>query len=175
MVRYDLGNMEEFGDYVVIVRDVNELANRIYKAAKKQEFCCSCGPVKYRELKLNGGPVREGNTMILKEEELYSIKPEDGRRDAFDKMSSYAYQREWRAALCRGAKDTKAYTLEVGNLRDIVQWVKREELKAELDKLILNGQIAPASGNWYGDDRHELRKKLYELGDNQMERFLIIG
>ena len=63
----------------------------------------------------------------------------------------------------------------MGNLRDIVHWVKQEELKSEIKRMFQNNQIKANSGNWYGDDRHELREKLYQLGDDKAERFIIVG
>ena len=127
-------------------------------------------------MKLNGGDIRTGHNIELKEDdELYDISKDDSKRDAFDKMSNYSYQKEWRVALCRGEKDIKAYNLSVGNLRDIVHWVKQEELKSEIKRMFQNNQIKANSGNWYGDDRHELREKLYQLGDDKAERFIIVG
>lgn len=176
LIDFQLGEMDEFGKYVVIIDDMSELERRIYLAARKQGFKCLCGPVRYRELKLNGGDIRTGHNIVLKEDdELYDISKDDSKRDAFDKMSNYSYQKEWRVALCRGEKDIKAYNLSVGNLRDIVHWVKQEELKSEIKRMFQNNQIKANSGNWYGDDRHELREKLYQLGDDKAERFIIVG
>lgn len=59
LIDFQLGEMDEFGKYVVIIDDMSELERRIYLAARKQGFKCLCGPVRYRELKLNGGDIKD--------------------------------------------------------------------------------------------------------------------
>ena len=49
LIDFQLGEMDEFGKYVVIIDDMSELERRIYLAARKQGFKCLCGPVRYRE------------------------------------------------------------------------------------------------------------------------------
>lgn len=51
---YSLGNMQEFGEYAVIVDDKDELIRRIKRAAEKRRFKYLCGTVLYKKPKLNG-------------------------------------------------------------------------------------------------------------------------
>lgn len=147
-VKYYLGDMHEFGDYVVIIDDLDELISRIHKAVRSRGFKYSCGPVRYRKLMRNGKGPLLGHNIALKEDDLHDISNVKSRRDAFTKMEKYEYQREWRVVLYRGVKDKEPYRLEVGDLRDIVHWVKREDLEAEI-KQILQGMFTSQEAKKY--------------------------
>ena len=167
--------LEEFGRYAIILKDVDEFTKRITRAVKKQGYQATCGPVSYRDLKLNGGPAKTGHHVTIKEGLLHDISDLHLKRDAFIKMSKYSYQNEWRVALCRGTKDTSACSLKIGNIRDIAYCVERDKLIDSIEMLFQTRQIKKNSSNWYGDDRRQLRDHLYQLGDNKAERFIIIG
>lgn len=174
-VKYYLGDMHEFGDYAVIIDDLDELIGRIHKAVRSCGFKYSCGPVRYRKLTRNDKDPLLGHNVTLKEEALHDISNVKSRRDAFSKTEKYEYQREWRVVLYRGVKDKEPYRLEVGDLRDIVHWVKREDLDAEVKRIFMNREFKQPSSLWYGDDRHEIRDLFYKLGDYKVERFVLIG
>ena len=174
-VKYYLGDMCEFGNYVVIIDDLDELISRIHKAVRGCGSKYSCGPVRYRKLMRNGKEPLLGHNLVLKEETLHDIKNMRLQRDAFSKMEKYEYQREWRVVLYRGVKDKEPYRLELGDLRDIVHWVKREELDAEIKRLFMKQEFRHPSALWYGDDRHEIRDLFYALGDYKAERFMLLG
>lgn len=175
LLSYSLGNMKEFGEYAVIIENVDELARRIELETRKKNFQCACGPVFYKSLKLNNGPVKEEHHVALKEDILYDISTQSLKRDAFVKMDRYSYQKEWRVALNRSEKDAKAYRLTVGNLRDIVCATRQDELVNKIDTLFREKRIKWSSSNWYGDDRRQLREQLHQLGDNKAERFILLG
>lgn len=61
-------------------------------------------------------------------------------KDCFQKIDSHGNEREWHVALYRGVKDTEAYRLEVGNLRDICHVVKKEKLVEKIDMLFKLGR-----------------------------------
>ena len=154
--KYYLGDMKEFGEYVVVIDDKDEFLRRVNRAAEEQEFKYLCGDVMYKKPKLNCEDVKSGHNIVLKCDEKVDIQ--GGTGDAFVKMDHYAYQREWRIALYRGVNDTKAYTLEIGDIRDIVHWVRSESLDAEIKGMFQHRAVKKADDCWYGNiDRKELR------------------
>lgn len=181
-VKYYLGDMHEFGDYVVIVDDLDELVRRIHKAVRDRGYKYSCGPVRYRKLMRNGKGPLLGHYIVLKEENLHDIGNMKSKRDAFVKMDKYEYQHEWRTILYRGVKDKEPYRLEVGDLRDIVHWIKREDLDSEIKRVLQRMftsqeliRYKQPSSLWYGDDRREIRDLFYALGDYKAERLMPFG
>ncbi len=171
---YYLGNMKEFGEYAVIIDEKAEFLRRVNRAVEKQGFMYLCGTVNYKKPKLNGKNVKEGHNIVLKCHEKADIQ--GGVGDAFVKIDKYAYQREWRIALYRGIKDTKAYTLEIGDTRDIVHWVRSENIEAEIEEMFQRKVVKHTDDCWYGNvDRKELRKLFYQLGDNKAEMMMVVG
>ncbi len=172
--KYYLGDMKEFGEYVVVIDDKDELLRRINRVAEKQGFKYLCGSVRYKKPKLNDENVKESHNIVLKCDEKFDIM--DGAGDAFVKMDNFAYQKEWRVALYRGVKDTKAYTLDIGDIRDIVHWVRSENLKDEVRDMFQRRAVKKTDDCWCGNiDRGELRKLFYQLGDNKAEMMMVIG
>lgn len=172
--RYYLGDMKEFGEYVIVIDDKAEFLRRVNKAAEKQGLKYLCGTVMYKKPKLNGGVAKKGHSVVLKCDEKVDIQ--GGTGDAFVKMDNYAYQSEWRIALYRGVKDTQAYTLEIGDIRDIVHWVRNESLDAEIKSMFQHKTVKKTDDCWYGNiDRKELRELFYQLGDNKAEMMMVIG
>lgn len=174
-VKYYLGDMHEFGEYVVIIDDLDEFVRRIHKAVKCCGFKYSCGPVQYQKLMRNGKTPMLGHSITIKEENLHDIRNMKSRRDAFIKMWNYEYQHEWRVVLYRGVKDIEPYRLEVGNLRDIAHFVKRDNLDSEIKRIFINRRFKQPSSLWYGDDRREIRDLFYALGDYKAETLMILG
>lgn len=67
-VKYCLGNMHEFGNYVVVIDDADKLISRIHNVVRKKEYKYICGPIQYKKMKRNGSEVFQGNSIVLKED-----------------------------------------------------------------------------------------------------------
>ena len=182
-VKYNLNSqMNEFGEYVVIIDDEVELLRRINTAIKKEaNYRYLCGSVNYRKFKKSGTNARNGNSLTVKVEMEVDITEEPlksaiiSRRDCFDKTERYCNQKEWRLALYRGVKSTDAYRLEIGDISDIVHYVRSDNLNEELQRTIQMG-IKQGAGGYYGNiSRKEMKELFYQLGDNKAEVFGIIG
>lgn len=182
LISYSVGNMSGFGEYVVIVDNQSELIRRINKASEALGFKYLCGNVTYRRPKLNGVPIEINRPHIaLKSELAIDISSKMtgssiiSTRDAFMKMDKYKDQNEWRVALYRGAKETEAYQLDIGDIRDIAHWVKAENMMTEVDRLIGKGARAFCNGFYGNISRKEMKEKFYLLGDNYAHVISIIG
>ncbi|MBQ8081012.1 MAG: transposase [Clostridia bacterium] len=118
--------------------------------------------------------VRSDESISLLEEPYYSsitIK-----RDSFNKMDRYKNQNEWRLTLYRGIKETRAYILDIGDIRDIVRYSKMDNLTAEIKKMALTGQLKQEYEGYYGNiQRPELRELFYKLGDYKAQMISVIG
>lgn len=177
---YDVPNMAEFGDYVAIIKNKGELTRRIGIAAKCEEIDFLCGDIRYKGLKRDGKAVNLSNRhhMVMNAAGTYDISElhPTSKRDCFFKMDKYADQKEWRIAVYRGVKDTKAYRLEIGDIRDIVVCVPTKELVTTVDNLFRLNQIWPSNEGFYGNTtRDEMKEKFYKLGDNKVEKFFALG
>ncbi len=179
-LHYDVPKMEDFGDYVVIIKDKHELLRRVNEAAKRENIDYLCGDVHYRGLKLEGKDtdVSTRQHIVLKCDALFGMAEFNlkSKRDCFVKMDRYAWQKEWRIAVYRGIKKTDAYRLEIGNIRDIVECVPAKDLSGTVDRLFNSGEIKAFDGGYYGNiSRQELKEKFYKLGDNKAELFCFVG
>ncbi|MBE6004405.1 MAG: hypothetical protein E7232_10050 [Lachnospiraceae bacterium] len=180
MVHYDVPQMDDFGDSVIIITDENEFLRRIMRAAEKERYLFLCGNVKYWTPK-------NADIMSKKHHLLFESEPVDMNsepfvssikihRDCFQKMDNHKNEKEWRIALYRGVKETKAYRLEIGSIRDIAICVSKEDLIKEIDRLFRNGKIKQCGEEYYGNvSRRELRQKFYELGDNKAQMLVTVG
>lgn len=178
-INYDIPNMNDFGDYVVIIKDEEEFIRRVGKAAKEQRFDYLCGNVQYRKLQKNGTTVdlSSRNHLALRTEDKVPI-PDNIRsiRDCFIKTDFYSPQKEWRIALCRGVKETKAYRFDIGSLRDIACIVEKQNLAKRIDELVNRGDIKPGREGYSGNiSRKDMKNKFIALGDNQMQMIMIVG
>ena len=171
-------SMGTFGKYVVIIKDEQELIRRIARKVERNNFKFICGNVNYKGVR-NESTLKDRYHAIIKggmELELDELKNEIiDRRDCFDKERIYEYQNEWRVALYRGVKSTDAYTLKVGNLRDICDWVHVENLDKYLDRMFTSEVKQGLCGYSGNVSRKELRELFYDLGDNKAELFGVIG
>lgn len=170
--------MNAFGQYVVVVKNEQELIRRISKKAEREKFKFVCGNVNYKQIK-NGDVLKKTPHIIVRcgeEIDLDEIKSNIvSRRDCFDKEDIYKYQNEWRVALYRGEKSIEAYTLKVGNLRDICDWVHVQELEKYLERTF-KSKVEPGTVGYYGNaQRNELRDLFYSLGNNKASVFGVIG
>lgn len=175
-VSYDLNNMASLGDFVVIIKDKDEFIRRISIAAEKENYKFLCGNVSYWQAMKNGVPRDKRNAIICKSDDVIDIRNLNQRRDVFVKMDKYAYQNEWRLALYRDVKETKAYRLEVGRLDDIIEWCPRKEITNKIDDCLQKGKIKFALNNWTGNiSRKDMKELFYKLGDYKGELLLEIG
>ena len=174
--------MEEFGQYVAFITNEDEFLRRVRVAAERAKYMYLCGDVRYHQQMLNGKPGHQGNQIHLSVRDRYftieelqnrgfSIK----RRDCFDKGIQYHGQNEWRVALYRGEKSTKAYKLDVGDLSDIVSWFPIEQFQKSIAENVNRYGMSDFEG-WYGNvNRRDMREAFYELGDQKTSMFATIG
>ena len=179
IIRYDIPNMDGFGNYVVIIKDEAEFIRRINTAAKEKKFDFLCGDVHYKKLKKDGKPVdlSNRNHVALRTEDKVQI-PDDMHtiRDCFVKTDFYSFQHEWRVALYRGVKDTAAHVFHIGSLRDIACVVEKRKLATEIDNLFNAGEIKSSRDGYSGNiSRREMKEKFVALGDNQMQMIMFVG
>lgn len=182
LINYQTNNlMGSFGGYVAIIHDKEKLIRRIGEKVESKGYKYLCGNVKYRRPTLNGGPAKEGASVITVEGGFVDMNDSDimsrvkGRRDAFVKSTQYEYQNEWRVVLYRGKKDHNAYTLSVGDLSDIVSWVKVEDLTSGLNEVLNKGLVKFSADNWRGNiGRKELKELFYKLGDYKAQKVVAI-
>lgn len=171
-------SMHTFGQYVIIVKNEQELIRRIAGKVEREKFKFVCGDVNYKAVR-NSALLREKHSIMLKarmEFDLDDLKDKIiSKRDCFDKEDIYKDQNEWRVALYRGVKSTDAYTLKVGNLRDICDWVHVENLDKYLDRMFTSKVKQGLCGYSGNVSRKELRELFYDLGDNKAELFGVIG
>ncbi len=178
-ISYDIPSsaMKELGNYVLIVKDKKKLLKRINNAVKDMRFLC--GSVQYESLRKDGKEVdiSKRHHILLKSD--LSVGKEDIQTkgyDCFSKMDKYEWQKEWRVALYRGEKDTKAFILHIGDIRDIAEYVRVKDLIAELDRMLVKKEIKRSPSGYYGNiTREEMRDKFYQLGDNKTESFSFFG
>lgn len=110
--------MRNYGDCAVRIIDIEEFLNRVFIKAKEQGDYCLAGPVNYLPL----DTVQNGT-------------------DCFDKLLSFAWQKEWRIAYIHDQERLKQlaaedpvriyeepYTLNIGNISDIAQIVSAKDL-----------------------------------------------
>lgn len=172
---------KEFGDFVIIIKDKQELLRRIDAAIRNTKYFYGCGDVEYRTFMKDGSETYIGNKsyvlLNIKRDTLANIRDmrlENG--DCFTKFDKYAWQNEWRVALYRGKKDTSAYTLRVGDVRDIAYSIRTDELISELIKMYVAGDIKPSKKGYFGNvSRAKLRRKFYKLGGKKANMFLLFG
>lgn len=177
---YDVPNLSEFGDYVVIIRDKGELQRRIGIASERENIDYLCGDIHYKALRCKGREtdLSDKPHLVMKADTLVDLNDYalTSKRDCFFKMDKYAWQKEWRVAIYRGVKDTGAYRLKIGDIRDIAECVSSKELVETLDKLLASDQIRPGGDGYYGNiSRKEMKEKYYQLGDNKAELFFFLG
>ncbi len=180
LLQYDIPNMNAFGDFIVIIKDKDELLRRVNNAAEREKIHFLCGDVHYRGLKNEGKDIdiSQRHHVVFKCDSIFEISDFEikGQRDCFVKMDKYTWQNEWRIALYRGIKDTAPYRLEIGNIRDIVECVDAKDFPVAFDKMFGKGLVKRSTIGFYGNiDRKRLREKYYLLGDNKVELFCLFG
>jgi len=176
--------MNDFGDYVAFILNPDELARRIEAAANREGYKDLIGSVRYHQLKYSGerSKIYNQGSVLVKTDEEFDLKDAAYSivyiRDCFDKTDKYKGQNEWRVALYRGKKETEAYTLEVGDLSDIIYWDRAENLDSGINNALSKGvkSIPDNAPRFRGNiDRIELWNKFFELGDYKAIKMIFIG
>lgn len=188
-IEYEEPKMDGFGNSVIIIDDEKEFIRRIEAGIKNleaqgQNLRFLCGDVVYCKPMKNGkaSDITQRHHLMLQSDRIIDIEEEPykgmltSRRDCFIKGSNHSSEHEWRIALYRGVRDVCAYDgLQIGDIRDIAHCVKKDELIAEIDKMIKAGRGISNFNGYYGNiDRNEMRKLFYKLGDNKAEELLFI-
>lgn len=178
-IRYNIPNMDDFGHYVVIIKNEVEFIGRVSRAAREKDYDFLCGDVRYKKLKRDGAAIDLSNrnhVALRTKEYLSMLSGVHSVQDCFVKTDFYSFQHEWRVALYRGVKETKAYDFHIGSLRDIACIVEKKDLTAKIDKLFNTGEIKSWRDGYSGNiSRKEMKRKFLELGDNQMQMITFIG
>ena len=76
------------------------------------------------------------------------------------------------------SKETEAYTLEVGDLSDIIYWNRAENLNSGIYNALSKGMksIPDNAPRFRGNiNRKELWNKFFELGDYKATKMIFIG
>ena len=166
-------DMNEFGEYAIIVKNPRELIKRIDEKMRSLGYQYICGDVNYHSITFKGEMVESKHTMTLEIEEDVKIKDylQQGNRmdyDAFDKSDVYKNQREWRLVVNKGLADREPLKVNVGDLSDILVKVDRNNLKKKMDKLFYSFEIQHMEEGYSGNiSRDEMKRELCLLGDNK--------
>lgn len=166
-------DMNEFGEYAIIVKNPRELIKRIDEKMRSLGYQYICGDVNYHSITFKGEMVESKHTMTLEIEEDVKIKDylQQGNRmdyDAFDKGDVYKNQREWRLVVNKGLADREPLKVNVGDLSDILVKVDRNNLKKKMDKLFYSFEIQHMEEGYSGNiSRDEMKRELCLLGDNK--------
>ncbi|WP_155832010.1 hypothetical protein [Butyrivibrio sp. WCD2001] len=179
-INYDVPDMSQFGEYVVIIKDKGELLRRIAAASIRENIYFLSGDVRYKAPRYDGEEtdLSERHHVFIKAGQYFDLNDFKITRecDCFQKMNKYSWQKEWRVAIYRGVKSTEAYKLEIGDIRDIAECVPAKDLAMKLDALFASNKIRISDKGFYGNiSRRDLREKYYLLGDNKAEMFFCIG
>lgn len=177
---YDIPDMRDFGEYVVIIKNEEELLRRVSHAVKQCDYKFVYGDVKYHPIKKLGevSKARQQPHIVLRRKGVvdmnrYSLK---FKKDCFSKTDKFKSQNERRISLYRGVQETDAYVLKIGNIRDIAKCVVAKDLEHEIDSLLKDDSIMPGFVGYYGNStREEMRDLFYQLGDYKAEQFVLCG
>lgn len=163
-------SMDSFGAVVAIIKDEQELLRRILRAIQT-DWLCIAGDVRYHQLV--GQRSGFGNGLIWRvvnecDAATYA-QPQlvSSRKDCFNKLSHYASQQEWRICLFRNQKITDKYTLNVGDLSDIVELVPNTSIQTRLMEMYwpaVPGDAAPQLSGFKGNiKRTGFKEKMYSF------------
>lgn len=168
---WDEPDMQDFGDYAVIIKNPEELVKRIEAAILRQGYQFICGDVNYHPMTFNGGLAepKSSATLIMDSPMKLDDILQRSRRidyDAFDKCDVYKAQNEWRLVVNNGVADEQPLRISIGDLSDIVVKVKREKLADKMNKLFLKHKIHPMKEDYHGNIlRADMREEFYRMGD----------
>lgn len=120
-----------FGEYVVVIKDQKELLRRIDNTIN------SINLIKKSNLKYLCKSITHSDDG-LGLDELFNkevVNKDIAQRGLFTKREYYRYQNEYRIALYTGRKTTEAYILDIGNIKDICVVSDVNHLQDNLSKI----------------------------------------
>ena len=180
MVGYGFpSQMDDYGDAAIMITDVPEFCRRVIASAQASGYKVLCRRVDYHQQLLRGRPKQNSTRMTWRAREAipFHFSKNYTKYDSFDKLDKYDGELEWRICLYRGVKDeNEAFTFSIGDLHDITETYKKEDLFSEEaiiahKELIGNPhEIIEEHGNV---GREELRELFYDLGDRTA--YLVLG
>ena len=174
------GNMNAFGESVLVIQNPKALFTRAIEAANREGYKIICGKVNYHDahrgdfiqtqsakLTWKATEDRTFDTMIPEAEHFY---------DSFDKHRKYEYQNEWRISLYRGEKTEDAYkNFYIGDLHDIAFIRPANEIASEAGRNMLLSIInlePDRKLDYMGNcGREKMRELFFELGDRKSTLF----
>lgn len=166
-------DMNEFGEYAIIVKNPRELIKRIDEKMRSLGYQYICGDVNYHPITFKGEMVESKHTVTLEMGGDVEIKDylQQGNRvdyDAFDKCNVYKKQREWRLVVNKGLADQEPLRVNIGDLSDILVKVDRNNFEKKMDKLFYSFEIQHMEEEYSGNvSRDEMKRELCLLGDNK--------
>lgn len=176
-------SMKKFGNYVAIIKDEKQFFDRLLNALDSN-WICVAGDVSYSERSGITKPIR--NEIIWASQKSFpakhrlrsnTLKPNS--KDCFDKTKQYENQKEWRICLFRNIKDEKPYTLDLGDLSDIVEIIESKEISYYLINKYapcINGNVPPQFSKFIGNvTRNQFKEKLYEFDEGMGKLITVMG
>ena len=170
----ECADMKEFGNFVVIIKDLEKFMRRVDVAMQENGFKYCAGDVNYYK------DIEPGvHGMVFNSDASFDFSkmpmPSGQKLDSFDKTCKYEKQNEWRISLYRGVKEEKAYDLNIGDLHDIAVFTDIRHMADDFKFLLQHAELKP---NWdykyKGNvNRDELRDLFIALGDHKAELSLI--
>ena len=175
-------DMSKFGEYVGIVKNEEEFIKRVLRAVDKSTLCLT-GDVRYKKRK--GMDKARPNGIVFGMKELYPVSQwvKDGidvinSRDCFEKLKKYEKQKEWRICLFRGGRDESAYILDVGDLSDIVDIIKINEIRDYFIRKYspcINNYVSPQYGGFKGNiSRKDFKEEIYKYDGGKGRLMFIV-
>lgn len=139
----EMGKMDEFGRFAVVIMDEAEFRYRIRKKAEQLGYDCIFGDVNYHAANDRGDFVTGNMLHVIRADEIDINSLASGKNvlehyDCFDKWDKHAYQQEWRICLNKNTKEVAPYRLEVGSISDIAFVVPVEMLYPALFSWLQN-------------------------------------
>lgn len=135
---------EHFGNYVVIIKDIEKFTKIVLAYAAKNVWDCICGDVNYHQFEQSTNKKCKLRTSItLCSESLPGIPDYDNNDricayDCFDKHRKYRTQREWRICILRGERIEDYCYIDLGDLSNIVDVVSAVNVNSALQAMLPN-------------------------------------
>lgn len=178
---YSIPDMQDFGEYAVIIKDQSEFLKRIQVAAEKEGYQYLCGSVNYHPLTKGDKVITGGSFMHWRIDKIICLdelleKTPNHQYDAFDKWEKFRKQNEWRIAINTGKMQAEPIRLNIGDLSDIAVKTDAQNLTKRLDKLLIERKIKNSDDGYIGNiSRENMRKEFYRQGENKGILFATLG
>ncbi len=148
MIQLPKQNMDQYGDMVVLIKDEVEFIKRIAEAIKRQGGEYIAGDVKYHKIKDRANPdeFEERHHVSVyssdgKDDGLFDMKEMLADKDqiirygCLDKYDVFEEQKECRICWMPEVRNRQDKILHVGSLKDIIEIIPRENIRARLLEL----------------------------------------